>query len=107
MGALRPVRRMGQCLDRAGVCVVVDMIAPDIRAALDRIALIACMAAMAESMAEAQHHFSRMGHAFQRLVEAAERVEALEAAPVPLWWRGQPSDPAEWPENVVAIRGRR
>lgn len=98
---------MGQRLDRAGVCGGIAMIAPDIRAALDRIALIARMAAMAESMAEAQHHFSRMGHALQALVEAAERVEALEAAPVPVWWRGQPSDPAEWPQNVVAIRGRK
>jgi hypothetical protein len=91
---------MGQRLDRHRLRLVDGMIAPDIRAALDRIALIA-------RMAEAQHHFSRMGHALQALVEAAERVEALEAAPVPLWWRGQPSDPAEWPENVVAIRGRR
>ena len=83
------------------------MIAPDIRAALDRIAVIARMAAMAESMAEAQHHFSRMGRALEILVEAAERVESLEASPVPVWWRGQPSNPQEWPENVVAIRGRR
>ena len=97
---------MGQRLDRYRLRVVDGMIAPDIRAALDRIVLIARMAAMAESMAEAQHHFSRMGHALQALVEAAERVEALEASPVPLWWRGQPSDPAEWPENVVSIRRR-
>lgn len=83
------------------------MIAPDIRAALDRIALIARMAAMAESMAEAQQNLSRLGGALQALVEAAERVEAMEAAPVPVWWLGQPSDPREWPGNVVAIRGRR
>lgn len=94
---------MGQRVDvllRMGA----DMIAPDIRAALDRIALIAGLAANAESMAEARHHFSRMGHALQALVEAAERVEAMEASPVPIWWRGQPSDPREWPANVVAIR---
>lgn len=83
------------------------MIAPDIRGALDRIALIARMAAMAETMAEVQQNLSRLGHALQTLVEAAERVEAMEASPVPVWWRGQPSDPREWPENVVAIRGRR
>lgn len=80
------------------------MIAPDIRAALDRIALIARMAAMAESVAEVQHHLSRLGHALQALADTAERVEALEASPVPVWWRGQPSDPREWPGNVVAIR---
>ena len=83
------------------------MIAPDIRAALDRIALIARMAAMSDTIPEARHNLSRLGHALQALGEAAERVEALEASPVPVWWRGQHSDPREWPGNVVAIRGRR
>lgn len=107
MGAMRPVRRMGQRLDHHRLRLVDGMIAPDIRAALDRIALIARMAAMAESVSEVQQNLSRLGHALQALVEAAERVEALEASPVPVWWRGQPSDPREWPQNVVAIRGRR
>lgn len=104
MGALRPVRRMGQRLDRYRLRVVGGMIAPDIRAALNRIALISRMAAMSESVTEAQHHLSRLGHALQALADTAERVEAMEASPVPVWWRGQPSDPREWPENVIAIR---
>ena len=97
---------MGQRLDvllRMGA----DMIAPDIRAALDRIAMIARMAAMSDTIPEARHNLSRLGHALQALGEVAERVEVLEASPVPVWWRGQPSDPREWPGNVVAIRGRR
>ena len=101
---MRPVGRMGQRLDvllRGGA----DMIAPDIRAALDRVALIARMVAMSETIPEARHNLSRLGHALQALGEAAERVEALEASPVPVWWRGQHSDPREWPGNVVAIRG--
>ncbi len=83
------------------------MIAPDLRAALDRIALIARMAAMSDTIPEARHNLSRLGHALQALGETVERVEALETSPVPVWWRGQPSDPREWPGNVVAIRGRR
>lgn len=83
------------------------MIAPDIRAALDRIALIARMVAISETISEARHNLSRLGHALQALGEAAERVEVMEASPVPVWWLGQPTDPREWPENVVAIRGRR
>jgi ribosomal protein S12 methylthiotransferase accessory factor YcaO len=83
------------------------MIAPDIRAALDRIALIARMAAMSDTIPEARHNLSRLSHALQALGEAAERVESLEASPVPVWWMHQPSDPREWPGNVVAIRGQR
>ena len=83
------------------------MIAPDIRGALDLMACIAVQAANAGSIDAAQYHLSRLGHALQALAETAERVEAMEASPVPVWWRGQHSDPREWPENVVAIRGRR
>lgn len=83
------------------------MIAPDIRAALDVMACIAVQASHASTVDAVQYHLSRLGHSLQALIEAAERVEQMEASPVPLWWRGQPSDPAEWPENVVAIRGQR
>lgn len=83
------------------------MIAPDIRAALDAMACIALQASQASSIDAVQYHLSRLGHALQALADTAERVEAMEASPVPVWWRQQPADPREWPENVVAIRGRR
>lgn len=98
---------MGQRLDRHRLRLVAGMIAPDIRAALDAMACIAVQASHASTIEAVQHHLSRLGHALQALADTAERVEALEAAPVPVWWRGQPSDPREWPENVVAIQGRR
>lgn len=83
------------------------MIAPDIRAALDAMACIAVQASHASTIEAVQQNLSRLGHALQALADTAERVEALEASPVPVWWRGQPSDPREWTGNVVAIRGRR
>lgn len=104
---MRSVRRMGQRLHHCRVCVVAGMIAPDIRAALDVMACIAVQASHASTVDAVQYHLSRLGHSLQALIEAVERVEQMEESPVPLWWRGQPSDPAEWPENVVAIRGKR
>jgi hypothetical protein len=52
-------------------------------------------------------HLRRAGMAVQCLEAEAERVQALEASPVPAHWRQQPVALADMPPNVVPLRRAR
>ena len=52
-------------------------------------------------------HLRRVGIAVQALEAEAERVQALEASPIPAHWRQQPVALADMPPNVVPIRRAR